>query len=145
MTSYALTHSKSFAMGIAGGTVTDWRALRLDLHRALHADAAEQPRGLRTARRVSRRRRTCTASCCSCTALIDDNVHLQNTMQFAYELQKAGKPFRADALPEVAPRRHRSAAGPVTCAQTMLDFTLEMLLKPRPGATTNDAGQDRRQ
>jgi hypothetical protein len=28
--------------------------------------------------------------------------------------------------------------------QTMLDFTLEMLLKPRPGATTTDAGQDRR-
>ena len=25
MTSYALTHSTSFAMGIAGGTVTDWR------------------------------------------------------------------------------------------------------------------------
>ena len=25
MVSYALTHSKSFAMGIAGGSVTDWR------------------------------------------------------------------------------------------------------------------------
>ena len=25
MTSYALTHSTSFAMGIAGGTVADWR------------------------------------------------------------------------------------------------------------------------
>ena len=25
MTSYALTHSKSFVMGIAGGTVADWR------------------------------------------------------------------------------------------------------------------------
>ena len=25
MTSYALTHSKSFAMGIAGGTVADWK------------------------------------------------------------------------------------------------------------------------
>jgi dipeptidyl-peptidase-4 len=25
MTSYALTHSKSFKMGIAGGTVADWR------------------------------------------------------------------------------------------------------------------------
>jgi dipeptidyl-peptidase-4 len=24
---------------------------------------------------------------------IDDNVHMQNTMQFAYELQKAGKQF----------------------------------------------------
>ena len=25
MVSYALTHSRSFAMGIAGGSVTDWR------------------------------------------------------------------------------------------------------------------------
>ena len=25
MTSYALTHSKSFKIGIAGGTVSDWR------------------------------------------------------------------------------------------------------------------------
>ena len=24
---------------------------------------------------------------------MDDNVHMPNTMQFAYELQKAGKPF----------------------------------------------------
>ena len=24
---------------------------------------------------------------------MDDNVHLQNTLQFAYELQKAGKQF----------------------------------------------------
>ena len=28
--------------------------------------------------------------------------------------------------------------------QTMLDFTLETLLRPRPAAATTDAGQDRR-
>ena len=28
--------------------------------------------------------------------------------------------------------------------QTMLDFTLEMLIDPRPGSTTTGAGQDRR-
>ena len=28
MVTYALTHSKSFAMGIGGGNVTDWTLLR---------------------------------------------------------------------------------------------------------------------
>jgi len=31
---------------------------------------------------------------------IDDNVHLQNTVQFMYELQKAGKPFRLMVYPK---------------------------------------------
>jgi dipeptidyl-peptidase-4 len=30
---------------------------------------------------------------------VDDNVHPQNTLQFAYELQKAGKPFRMMMYP----------------------------------------------
>ena len=32
--------------------------------------------------------------------LIDDNVHVQNTFQFAYELQKAGKPFELMVYPK---------------------------------------------
>ena len=36
---------------------------------------------------------------------MDDNVHMQNTMQFAYELQKAGKPFEMMLYPKSAPRR----------------------------------------
>ena len=31
---------------------------------------------------------------------IDDNVHVQNTMQFVYELQKANKPFRLMLYPK---------------------------------------------
>ena len=42
---------------------------------------------------------------------IDDNVHMQNTMQFVYELREGGQAVRADALSEVAARRDRSAAG----------------------------------
>ena len=30
----------------------------------------------------------------------DDNVHVQNTIQFAYELQKAGKPFQLMLYPK---------------------------------------------
>jgi dipeptidyl aminopeptidase/acylaminoacyl peptidase len=31
---------------------------------------------------------------------MDDNVHLQNTMQFVYELQKAGKQFQLMLYPK---------------------------------------------
>ena len=33
---------------------------------------------------------------------IDDNVHLQNSEQFAYELQRAGQAVRDDDLPAVS-------------------------------------------
>jgi dipeptidyl aminopeptidase/acylaminoacyl peptidase len=32
--------------------------------------------------------------------MIDDNVHMQNTIQFAYELQKSGKPFQLMLYPK---------------------------------------------
>jgi dipeptidyl-peptidase-4 len=31
---------------------------------------------------------------------MDDNVHMQNTIQLAYELQKAGKPFELMVYPK---------------------------------------------
>ncbi|HEY0082835.1 MAG TPA: prolyl oligopeptidase family serine peptidase, partial [Pyrinomonadaceae bacterium] len=31
---------------------------------------------------------------------MDDNVHVQNTIQFAYELQKANKPFQLMLYPK---------------------------------------------
>ena len=37
---------------------------------------------------------------------MDDNVHMQNSVQFAYELQKAGKPFEMMVYPK---SRHGSA------------------------------------
>ena len=40
MTSYALTHSESFRIGMAGGTVADWRNYD-SIYRALYADAAQ--------------------------------------------------------------------------------------------------------
>ena len=36
---------------------------------------------------------------------MDDNVHMQNSVQFAYELQQAGKPFEMMIYPRSAPRR----------------------------------------
>jgi dipeptidyl-peptidase-4 len=64
---------------------------------------------------------------------IDDNVHPQNTMQFAYELQKAGKPFRLMLYPksrhgvtEQALQKHMRSM--------MLDFVTENLLERHEGS-----------
>ena len=75
--------------------------------------------------------------------VIDDNVHLQNTMQFTYELQKAGKPFR---LMLYEKSRH-GVTDPLLVKhmrQTMFDFTVDTLLKTRPATATSDAAQARR-
>jgi len=61
---------------------------------------------------------------------IDDNVHLSNTLQFAYELQKAQKPFQLMLYP-------KSRHGIIDPAlvwhfrQMMLDFVLEHLQPDR--------------
>jgi dipeptidyl-peptidase-4 len=142
MTTYALTHSKSFTMGIGGGNVTDWRLYdsiyteRLMLMPQNNPDGYEKTSVIKAAKDLH-------GDLLLLHGVIDDNVHMQNTLAFTYELQKAGKPFR---LMLYEKSRH-GVADPLLVKhmrQTMLDFTLEMLLKPRPGPTTTDAGQDRR-
>ena len=63
---------------------------------------------------------------------IDDNVHMQNTLQFAYDLQKAGKPFELMLYPK---SRHGVNDPQLVkhMRERMLDFTLRTL-KPEAGA-----------
>ena len=132
MVSYALTHSTSFAMGIAGGPVTDWR-----LYDSVYT---ERYMGLP---RENGAGYASTAPQSAAAALhgrllllhgaIDDNVHPQNTLRFAHELQNAGKPFRMMLYP-------KSRHGVVDLAQLrhlrglMLDFIEETLLGARPSS-----------
>jgi dipeptidyl-peptidase-4 len=63
---------------------------------------------------------------------MDDNVHVQNTLRFAYELQRAGKRFELMLYPK---SRH-GVTDPLLVKhmrQTMLDFTLRTLT-PTPAA-----------
>ena len=95
---YALTHSKSFAMGIAGAPVTDWRDYDTIYTERHMGTPRNNPEGYR---RSSPRAAAAKlhGRLLLMHGTIDDNVHPQNTLQFAHELQKAGKPFRMMMYP----------------------------------------------
>jgi dipeptidyl-peptidase-4 len=93
LVTYALTHSQRFAMGIAGGPVTDWHnydSVFTERYMDLPSRNAEGYR------RSSPRNFAADlhGSLLLVHGAIDDNVHPQNTTQLAYELQKAQRPFR---------------------------------------------------
>ena len=99
MVTYALTHSRSFAMGIAGGPVTDWRYYDSIYTERYMKTPAHNPEGYAaTAPRAAAR--DLHGKLLLIHGAIDDNVHPQNTLTFASELQKAGQPFRLMLYPK---------------------------------------------
>lgn len=129
MASYALTHSKSFAMGIAGGSVTDWRDYDSIYTERFMLTPQNNPDGYaRTSPRAAAA--NLHGQLLLIHGLMDDNVHVQSTVRFAYELQKAGKPFEL----MLYPRSRHGVTDPLLVRhmrQAMLDFTLRTL---KPGA-----------
>jgi dipeptidyl-peptidase-4 len=120
LTSYALTHSRSFVAGIAGGSVTDWRNY--------DSVYTERYMGLPAANAEGYRRsspRWAAANLAGALLLIhgaiDDNVHPANATQFAEALQRANKPFEL----MIYPRSRHSVADPALVKHlraTMLAF-----------------------
>ena len=99
MTSYALTHSQSFKIGIAGGTVADLRNYdsiyteRYMLMPQHNLDGYKKSAPVTAAKDLH-------GKLLLIHGAIDDNVHLANTIQFVYELQKAGKQFQLMVYPK---------------------------------------------
>jgi len=93
MTSYALTHSQSFKIGIAGGTVADWRDYDTIYTERYMQTPQNNPEGYKKSSPVTAAK-DLHGKLLLIHGAIDDNVHMQNTIQFAYELQKAGKQFQ---------------------------------------------------
>ena len=131
MTSYALTHSDSFVMGISGGTVSDWRDYDTIYTERYMRTPQNNPEGYR---RSSPRFNAADlhGALLLIHGTMDDNVHLQNTLQFVYELQKAGKQFELMLYPR---SRHGISDRELNThlRHTMLDFILEHL---RPAGAT---------
>jgi dipeptidyl-peptidase-4 len=125
MTSYALTHSQSFRLGIAGGTVTDWANYDSIYTERYMQMPQHNPEGYR-ASSVLAAAQNLHGKLLLLHGTIDDNVHMANTIQLIYELQKAGRQFRLMLYPE---SRH-GITDPLLVKQMrqmMTDFILENL------------------
>src|SRR5262245_18342785 len=86
-------------MGIAGGTVSDWRdydSVYTERYLGLPSD---NPEGYR-ASSPRWAAKDLHGALLLVHGTIDDNVHVANTLQFAYELQRAQKPFRLMLYPK---------------------------------------------
>lgn len=92
MTAYALTHSTSFKIGIAGGTVTDWGLYDSIYTERYMSTPQNNPQGYKTSS-VTAAAANLSGKLLLLHGTLDDNVHLQNALQFVYALQKAGKQF----------------------------------------------------
>jgi dipeptidyl-peptidase-4 len=99
MTSYAMTHSTSYKIGIAGGTVSDWRNYDSIYTERYMQTPQNNPEGYRKSSPVHAAR-DLHGKLLLIHGAIDDNVHVSNTIQFAYELQKAGKQFQLMLYPK---------------------------------------------
>lgn len=125
MTAYAMTHSKLFKAGISGAPVTDWRNYDSIYTERYMGTPQNNPEGYDNSS-VVKAAGDLHGQMLLIHGEIDDNVHISNTMQLAYELQKAGKKFDLMVYPK---NRHsiRDEQQMKHMQQMMLDFILENL------------------
>jgi len=122
MTSYALTHSQTFKIGIAGGTVSDWRDYDSIYTERYMLTPQHNPEGYRKSSPVNFAK-DLHGKLLLIHGAIDDNVHMANTIQFLYELQKAGKQVQL----MIYPRSRHGLSDPALIKhwyQMMTDFVL---------------------
>lgn len=99
MAAYALTHSKAFSAGIASGPVTDWKLYdtiyteRYMLTPKENADGYAKSSCVAAAKNLS-------GKLLIVHGMMDDNVHMQNSVQLADALQRAGKEFELMLYPQ---------------------------------------------
>jgi dipeptidyl-peptidase-4 len=92
MAAYALTHSKTFSAGIASGPVTDWQLYdtiyteRYMLTPKENQEGYDKTSAVKAAKNLHGR-------LLIIHGMMDDNVHMQNSVQLIDALQSAGKSF----------------------------------------------------
>jgi dipeptidyl-peptidase-4 len=125
MTGYALTHSKSFKMGIAGGMVSDWKLYDSIYTERYMLQPKNNPEGYKRTS-VTPAAKDLHGKLLLIHGAIDDNVHMQNMTQFAYELQKHNKQFEM----MIYPTQRHGVADPAQVKHMysmMTDFVLRNL------------------
>ena len=125
MTAYAMTHSKNFKMGISGAPVTDWRNYDTIYTERLMGTPQNNPEGYKKSS-VVEAAENLHGKMLLIHGTIDDNVHLSNSMQLIYALQKSGKQFDMMVYPK---NRHsvRDAEQGAHLRKLMYEYVIENL------------------
>jgi dipeptidyl aminopeptidase/acylaminoacyl peptidase len=132
LTAYALTHSKLFAAGIAGAPVTDWRNYDTIYTERYMNTPQENPDGYNVTS-VVKAAKNIHGKLLILHGVMDDNVHVQNSLQLANELQRANKDFEMMFYP-----RARHGIGGGHYSKLMNDFrNRELMPKQAPSQTAS--------
>jgi dipeptidyl-peptidase-4 len=130
-TLYAMTHSDRFRAGVAVAPVTDWRNYDSIYTERYLGTPAEDADGYRDFSVVN------SAAHLKGRLLIahgtgDDNVHIENTVQFVQKLIEAGEPYDL----QIYPRKTHSLSGDDvrTSLYNRILAQFELYLKPEPPA-----------
>ncbi|HKB02690.1 MAG TPA: DPP IV N-terminal domain-containing protein [Gemmataceae bacterium] len=129
MTAYALTHSKKFAAGIAGAPVTDWRNYDSIYTERYMGTPQDNPQGYDSSS-VVKAAKNLHGRLLLLHGEMDDNVHVQNTLQLIDELQKAEKDFEVMIYP-----RARHGLGPGSQRQ-IVQFIVKQMTGVEPKLPT---------
>lgn len=125
MVLYAMTHSKSWSAGIAGGPVADWRTYDSIYTERYMLMPQNNPDGYR---KSSPRfdLKDLHGNLLLIHGTTDDNVHVQSTVQVAYELLELNRFFEMMLLPRT---KHTPTKKPLTFMQkVVLEFVRRQLL-----------------
>ncbi|MGE0478827.1 MAG: DPP IV N-terminal domain-containing protein [Phycisphaerae bacterium] len=123
MTCYAMTHSDVFRLGIAGGSVTDWRYYDSIYTERFMLTPKENEAGYDATSTVKKAERL-SGRLLLVHGAIDENVHFKNTLELMLALQKHRKQFDMMLYPR---DRHGIGEGRRHFAELRLDYILEGL------------------
>jgi dipeptidyl-peptidase-4 len=130
-TLYAMTHSDRFRAAVAVAPVTDWRnydSIYTERYLGTPAEDADGYRDFSVVNSVAHLKGRLLIA----HGTGDDNVHIENTVQFVQKLIEAGDPYDL----QIYPRKTHSITGPDvrTSLYNRILAQFEMYLKPEPPA-----------
>ncbi len=99
MTAFALTHSKTFSAGIASAPVTDWKLYDSIYTERYMLTPKENPDGYAKSSCVAAAKNL-HGKLLIVHGMMDDNVHMQNSVQLVDALQRANKDFEMMFYPQ---------------------------------------------
>ena len=99
MTAFALTHSTAWKIGVVGAPVTDWHLYDTIYTERYMATPQNNPAGYEKSS-VVKAAGNLNGKMLLIHGEIDDNVHIQNSIQFIYALQRAGRQFEFMVYPK---------------------------------------------